>query len=92
MASYLGRIAEHDTRVLTLAILKGILGRSVHEPVSFVNAPMLARERGVTVSEMRSTVSQDYVSLISLRAETDEGPLSVEGTIVAQGLANGSCR
>jgi D-3-phosphoglycerate dehydrogenase / 2-oxoglutarate reductase len=84
VASYLGRIAEHDTRVLTLAILKGILGRSVHEPVSFVNAPMLARERGVTVSEMRSTVSQDYVSLISLRAETDEGPLSVEGTIVGK--------
>ena len=45
-----------DTRVLTLAILKGILGRSVHEPVSFVNAPMLARDRGLTVSEMRSTV------------------------------------
>src|SRR6476659_7555330 len=62
VASYLGRIAEHDTRVLTLAMLKGILGRSVNEPVTFVNAPMLARDRGVTVSEMRSTVSQDYVS------------------------------
>jgi D-3-phosphoglycerate dehydrogenase len=72
--SYLGRIAEHDTRVLTLAILKGILGRSCNEPVSFVNAPMLARTAASTVSEMRSTVSQDYVSLISIRAETDEGP------------------
>jgi D-3-phosphoglycerate dehydrogenase len=84
VASYLGRIAEHDTRVLTLGILKGILNRSVHEPVSFVNAPMLARERGLTVSEMRSTVSQDYVSSVSIRAETDEGPISVEGTIVAR--------
>ncbi len=84
VASYLGRIAEHDTRVLTLAILKGILGRSVNEPVTFVNAPMLARDRGVAVSEMRSTVSQDYVSLISIQAETDEGPVSVEGTIVAK--------
>ena len=82
VATYLGRIAESDTRVLTLAILKGILGRSVHEPVSFVNAPMLAKERGLTVSEMRSTVSQDYVSLISLRAETDEGPVSVAGSIL----------
>jgi len=61
-----------------------VLGRSVHEPVSFVNAPMLARDRGLTVSEMRSTVSQDYVSLISIRAETDEGPVSVQGTIVAR--------
>jgi D-3-phosphoglycerate dehydrogenase len=84
VASYLGRIAEHDTRVLTLAVLKGILGRSVNEPVTFVNAPSLARDRGVTVSEMRSTVSQDYVSLIAIRAETDEGPVIVQGTIVAK--------
>ena len=41
VASYLGRIAEHDTRVLTLATLKGILARSVNEPVTFVNAPMM---------------------------------------------------
>ena len=84
VASYLGRIAEADTRVLTLAILKGILGRSVHEPVSFVNAPMLARERGLWVSEMRSTVSQDYISSISVRADTDVGPVSVDGTIVGR--------
>jgi D-3-phosphoglycerate dehydrogenase / 2-oxoglutarate reductase len=84
VASYLGRIAEHDTRVLTLAILKGILGSTVNEPVSFVNAPQLARERGLSVSEMRSTVSQDYVSLITVHAETDEGPVSVEGTLVGR--------
>ena len=84
VASYLGRIAESDTRVLTLAILKGILARSVHEPVSFVNAPTLAKERGLTVSEMRSTVSQDYVSLISLRAETDAGPVSISGSILGK--------
>jgi D-3-phosphoglycerate dehydrogenase len=84
VASYLGRIAEHDTRVLTLAVLKGILARSVNEPVTFVNAPSLARDRGLSVSEMRSTVSQDYVSLIQIRAETDEGPFTVHGTIVAK--------
>jgi D-3-phosphoglycerate dehydrogenase len=82
--AYLGRIAEADTRVLTLAILKGILRGVVNEPVSFVNAPMLARERGLAVSEMRSTVSQNYVSLISLRAETDDGPVSVGGTLVGK--------
>ena len=84
VCSYLGRIAEADTRVLTLAILKGILGKVVHEPVSFVNAPMLARERGISVSEMRSTVSEDYVSLISLRADTDDGPVSVGGSLVGK--------
>jgi D-3-phosphoglycerate dehydrogenase / 2-oxoglutarate reductase len=84
VCSYTGRIAEADTRVLTLGILKGILGKVVHEPVSFVNAPMLARERGITVSEMRSTMSEDYVSLISLRADTDDGPVSVGGTLVGK--------
>jgi D-3-phosphoglycerate dehydrogenase len=82
--AYLGRIAEADTRVLTLAILKGVLRSVVNEPVSFVNAPMLARERGLVVSEMRSTLSQDYVSLISLRAETDGVPVSVGGTLVGK--------
>jgi D-3-phosphoglycerate dehydrogenase len=85
VASYLGRIAEHDTRALTLAILKGILGRSVNEPVSFVNAPILARDRGLTVSEMRSTVSQDYVSQLSVRAETESEPaLVVAGTLLGK--------
>ena len=55
-----------------------------------MNAPMLARDRGVTVSEMRSTVSQDYVSLIAISAETDEGPVSVEGTIVPRATRSGS--
>ena len=85
VASYLGRVAEHDTRVLTLAILKGILGRSVNEPVSFVNAPLLARDRGLTVSEMRSTGSQDYVSQISLRAQTEsETEVEVAGTLLGK--------
>jgi D-3-phosphoglycerate dehydrogenase len=85
VASYLGRIAEHDTRVLTLAILKGILGRSVNEPVSFVNAPLLARDRGLTVSEMRSTGSQDYVSQVSVRVETEsESDVAVAGTLLGK--------
>ncbi len=84
VCSYLGRIAEADTRALTLAILKGIVGKVVNEPVSFVNAPMLARDRGLAFSEMRSTVSQDYVSLVSIRAETDDEPVTVDGTIIGR--------
>ena len=84
VAQYLGRIAEVDTRVLTLAVLKGVLTDVVHEPVSFVNAPIIARERGIAISETRSTVSSDYVNLISLQADTDEGPVSVAGTLVGK--------
>jgi D-3-phosphoglycerate dehydrogenase / 2-oxoglutarate reductase len=82
---YLGRIAEFDTRVLTLAVIKGSLGGVVHEPVSFVNAPVIARDRGVEVSETRSTVSRDYINLISLRAETDDGgEIVVAGTLLGK--------
>ncbi|HEY7660015.1 MAG TPA: phosphoglycerate dehydrogenase [Actinomycetota bacterium] len=81
---YLGRIGEADTRVLTLAVVKGVLRGVVHEPVSFVNAPIIARERGIAIREMRSSVSSDYVNLVAVRAETDAGEVSVAGTLVGK--------
>jgi D-3-phosphoglycerate dehydrogenase len=81
-AEYLGQLAEHDTRVLTLAALKGALAGVVHEPVSFVNAAMIARERGLGVSERKSTASRDYVNQMAVRADTDAGEVSVAGTLV----------
>jgi len=81
-AEYLGRLAEHDTRALTLAALKGALAPMVHEPVSFVNAPVIARERGLHVSERKSTASRDYVNLMTLRADTEAGEVAVAGTVV----------
>ena len=81
---YLGRIAEADTRVLTLAALKGCLSGVVHEPVSFVNAPVIARERGISVTETKSTLSSDYVNLVVLRAMTEAGEVSVGGTLVGK--------
>ena len=78
---YLGRIGDLDTRVLTLAIAKGVLSGVVHEPVSFVNAPIIARERGIAISEMRSPVSSDYVNLIGVRGKTETGEVSVAGTL-----------
>ena len=69
---YCEGLAEQDTRVLTLAALKGALGAVVHEPVTFVNAPTIARERGIAVSETRSAVSRDYVNLMTLRGQSDD--------------------
>ncbi|MGH2739078.1 MAG: phosphoglycerate dehydrogenase [Actinomycetota bacterium] len=81
---YLGRVSEFETEVLTLAALKGMLSAVVHEPVSYVNAPLLARERGIGVSERRSTVSRDYVNLLVFRAETEAGEVTVGGTLVGK--------
>lgn len=80
-ARYFGGLAEHDTRALTLAALKGSLGMVVHEPVSYVNAPILAKERRIAVSERKSNVSRDYVNVITLSADTEAGEVVVSGTL-----------
>jgi D-3-phosphoglycerate dehydrogenase len=66
--TYQGKIAEYDTRILTLSVLKGLLGAGSEEPVTYVNAPQLAEERGVGVHETKTTISQDYVNLITVRS------------------------
>ena len=67
--TYEGEIADYDCRVLTLSVLKGVLGPVVDEPVSFVNAPQLAEERGLVVRETTSSDARDYVNLIELRGD-----------------------
>jgi len=79
--SYEGQIADYDCRVLTLSVLKGVLGPVVDEPVSFVNAPQLAEERGLIVRETTSSSSRDYVNLIELRGHTAERATQVAGTL-----------
>jgi D-3-phosphoglycerate dehydrogenase len=75
--AYEGEIADYDCRVLTLAVLKGVLATMVDEPVSFVNAPQLAEARGLTLRETTSTSAFDYVNLVSLRGRD----VQVAGTL-----------
>jgi D-3-phosphoglycerate dehydrogenase / 2-oxoglutarate reductase len=75
---YEGQLADYDTRILTLAVLKGVFGGVVEEPVSYVNAPRIAAERGVEVRESSSSTAQDYVNLVTVRG----GGHAVAGTLV----------
>ncbi|MEX2100024.1 MAG: phosphoglycerate dehydrogenase [Acidimicrobiia bacterium] len=79
--SYEGQIADYDCRVLTLSVLKGVLSPVIDEPVSFVNAPQLAEERGLTYREITSSSARDYVNLVELRGETSAGTTHVAGTL-----------
>lgn len=81
---YHGGIAEHDTRALTLAGLKGSFSAVVHEPVTFVNAPLMAKERGIAVEESRSAESFDYVNLVEVHATTKNETVTVGGTLVGK--------
>ena len=53
--SYQGQLAEADTRILTLSVLKGVFANVSDVPVSYVNAPGLAADRGVEVREISQT-------------------------------------
>ena len=75
---YVGRIASEDTQALTLSALRGLLADVVHEPVTFVNAPLLAEDRGMKISTLSTPASRDYVSVIRLCA----GDVRVAGTLV----------
>lgn len=64
---YQGQIADYDTRILTLAVLKGFFAVSTDEPVSYVNAPQMAEDKGIEVRDTTTTTARDYVNLITLR-------------------------
>jgi D-3-phosphoglycerate dehydrogenase len=79
--SYEGEIADYDCRVLTLAILRGVLASVVDEPVSFVNAPQLAEQRGLAYRETTSSSARDYVNLVTLRGRVGGESVHVAGTL-----------
>ena len=62
-----GQIAGYDTRILTLSVLKGLFGGSTDEPVTYVNAPQLAKDQGVDVRVTTSVLSSEFVNLVTLR-------------------------
>jgi D-3-phosphoglycerate dehydrogenase len=64
---YQGALAGYDTRILTLSILKGLFAAGTEEPVSYVNAPQLAEERGLAIRESTTTSARDFVNLVTLR-------------------------
>lgn len=68
--TYEGQLADYDVRILTLSVLKGLFSGVVDEPVSYVNAPQLAEERGVEVRETTTSAVHDYVNLIALRGDS----------------------
>lgn len=73
-----GRLAEHDTRLLTAAVLVGALSGVVEDPVNLVNATSLARERGIQWAETASPTARDYTNLLTVRC----GDVSLSGTNV----------
>jgi D-3-phosphoglycerate dehydrogenase len=81
---YLGRIAERDTRLLTIATLDGMLAGHTDEDVNLVNAPSLAEERGIGVSERKEVIARDFTDLVRITIVADGQRNRVVGTTLGQ--------
>jgi D-3-phosphoglycerate dehydrogenase / 2-oxoglutarate reductase len=77
---YYGELAERDTRLLTLAALNGAFKGRVDQMVNYVNAPLIAAERGIDVVEHRQRSSRDFTNLVAVSA----GDLRVAGTTIGR--------
>ena len=77
---FLGRIAERDTRPLGVAVLLGVLSGHTEEEVNEVNAPSIARERGIEVVETKRTQARDFTDVVRVTVVADGRRERVVGT------------
>ncbi len=83
--TYEGHVAELNTRPLTAIALKGLLGQ-IMESVNMVNAPTIARERDIKVTEVKREQHALYQTLMTLTVATDKGTHSISGTLFGGSL------
>lgn len=77
-----GEITQHDVKVLELSALKGVFADVVEGSVSYVNAPLLAQERGLEVRLTTTSESPDYRNVVTVRGTLASGEaVSVSGTL-----------
>jgi len=84
-AAFLGRIADFDTRMLTLAVIVGALQGRTEEQVNLVNAPSMAEERGIVVEEKSVSEAQDFHELIRVTVVAGGERVAVAGTGIGPG-------
>ena len=78
---YMGGVSQLDTVPITLSALKGLLEPILQHEVNYVNAPILAKERGILVKDSRSEEAQDYLNLITIRVKSTAEDTLAAGTL-----------
>ncbi|HEX6952320.1 MAG TPA: phosphoglycerate dehydrogenase [Gaiellaceae bacterium] len=77
-----GALAEYDARLLTVAALNGAFQGRADRPVNYVNAPLIAAERGIEVREERSRSARDYTNLVRVELRSKDSSVRVAGTTI----------
>ncbi len=78
---YSGEASNMEIKPVTISVLKGLLSVFVETDLNMVNAPFIAKDRGIEVLESKSSESHDFASLISVEVTTDKESKKIEGTI-----------
>jgi len=81
---YSGEIAKRNLAMLTAAAVKGILSIALNERVNLVNALSLAKERGIEVTESKSSEAREFSSLARMTLVTEKERRSMEGTVIGK--------
>jgi D-3-phosphoglycerate dehydrogenase len=76
-----GDVADHDMKAVTAAVLKGLLSPVMASGVNYVNAPFIARDRGIRVVESRSSVPSDFLNSITVRVKREAETTTVAGAV-----------
>ncbi len=78
---YVGEVAQMSLTPVTVAVLKGLLSPILEDVINFVNAPIVAKERGIEVKEVKSSDAGDFTSLIRVKVDAGQRTHSVAGTL-----------
>ena len=84
--SYRGEIATVDTAAVTTSFSIGLLKKHFEEPLNIVNVPVLAKQRGISIDEVKNPAPEDFSSVMSARLVTDQADRKVTGTIIGQNI------
>lgn len=80
-----GKLADLDISPITIAVLKGVFS-SVDEGVNYVNAPVIAKKRGINVVTSKSQNECSYQGIITVKLLTDQDEICVSGALIANGM------
>ncbi|MEM9745617.1 MAG: ACT domain-containing protein, partial [Actinomycetota bacterium] len=83
-----GDIAGYDTRILELAVLKGFFSQISADPVTYVNAPQLAKDAGMDVRDVNCATSADFVNLVTIRGAGHSISGTLSGPKASQRVVN----
>lgn len=78
---YCGDLAEENINPITVAFLKGMFTPILGDAVNYVNAPLVAKDRGIRVVESKTGRAEDFLSLMSVKVKTKEGENLLAGTV-----------